>query len=175
MKKVLFALLALGLLASVAGTILSGVKQGRREDTLEAFAAQLPSYMALWRDGVADESAVANGYLAGKAVIVEVTDREIDRLSFDLPDAIRATTPEEVGTLIFLKCRTPEVGSYTSGATARDHVCDMVAYDTGAGRVSAMDSVVRGAPGSISVDQSGTAGRPDEELLALIASLSGAE
>jgi hypothetical protein len=49
MKKVLFALLALGLLAGLAGMILRGLKQGRREDAIQAFAGHMPANMAVWR------------------------------------------------------------------------------------------------------------------------------
>jgi hypothetical protein len=175
MKKVLFVILALGLLASVAGLILSESRQDRQADTVESFAAEVPTYMAIWRGGVAEESTTDDGYIVGKAVIVETTDEAFDWLTFKLPDAIQAETPEEVGTLIFLACRTTEVGMYENGKTARNHVCDMAAYDVGAGRVSYKNSVVSYAPESISFDQSGTAMRPNEKILGLIESLSGAE
>ena len=77
--------------------------------------------------------------------------------------------------MIFLDCRTPEVGSYINGAKARDHVCKMVVYDMGTARVVYTNSVVGYAPGSISPGQSGTGARPDEKMLEAIAALSGGE
>ncbi len=175
MKKVLFAILILFVLAGVAGMIANMVNEGQREDTLVAFTAQVPGYMAIWAGGVADQGATDARYLAGKAVIVEATRRVIDPLTFKLPERVQAQTPEEAEALVFITCRTPEVGSYTSGEIAREQECDIVAYDLGAGRVSATDRVVRLTSGSIAAGESGTAARPDNQILELINSLPGAE
>jgi hypothetical protein len=175
MKKVLFALLVLGVLAGLAGIILNNVGQSQQKDATSAFAGHLPAYMAIWRGRAADDGYKVEPFLMGKAVIVETKGRRIDPLTFQLPDSIRAEIPEEVYSLIFLDCQTPEVGSYTNGAKARDHVCEIVIYDMGTAQVVYANSVVRYAPGSISLEQSGTGERPDEEVLEAIASISNAE
>jgi hypothetical protein len=101
----------------------------------------------------------------GKTVILKTKDQAFDWLASKLPDQVQATTPEEVETVFSLDCRTSAVGSYINGAKARDHVCKMVVYDMGTGRVVYTNSVVGCASDSISPGQSGTSARPDEKVL----------
>lgn len=41
--------------------------------------------------------------LVGKIVLIDVDKKEVDDLQFELPDDLRARTPEEVGTVVWMK------------------------------------------------------------------------
>ena len=82
------------------------------------FRAQMVSYLAA-PTGVANPNAPRQG--PRKMVVVDVQDKDVDDLHFNLPDDLRAATPDEVNTVIQLRWNQAAVGTYSSGlAEQRD-------------------------------------------------------
>ncbi len=115
-----------------AGIILTAVmavtyKPPPPQDTIESHLGQYLSIKPA-------SGAVDNPYIAGKVVVVNRTDRSIDELSHWYNDnadfdKLRANTPKEVGTVIWLDYTDQAFGSYTDGATAYQSECKLTIID----------------------------------------------
>ena len=71
-------------------------------------------------------------YIRGKIVPVQVRDNTLDVLYFDLPAELRADSPDEVGTVVWLYCTSVtqvvrRVGASTSNTV--DYSCDVAVID----------------------------------------------
>jgi hypothetical protein len=64
-----------------------------------------------------------------RLVVVDVEDKDVDGLHFDLPDGLRAQTPEEVTTVAQLRWNKTQVGTYTTGGGAYQWKCDVTVKD----------------------------------------------
>ena len=73
-------------------------------------------------------------YLRGKIVPVSVKGKLIHRLYLDLPDALRAINPDEIGTVLLLSCTRKSVGFYSGrgggAGGASTETCEMKIVDT---------------------------------------------
>ncbi len=69
-------------------------------------------------------------YRTGRILAVDVGRCEVDEdVHFELPEDLRARTPEEVGTVAWVKWGTRAVGKYTDGATASSYTCTLTVID----------------------------------------------
>jgi hypothetical protein len=57
----------------------------------------------------------SQGSIRGKILPINMNKMEIDQVYYDLPDQIRATNPNEVGTLAWLEWEAIPVGQYYTG------------------------------------------------------------
>src|SRR5262249_8471941 len=66
----------------------------------------------------------------GKVLPVSVTDKKVDWFYYDVPQDMRATTPEEVGTVVQLFWGEDKVGEYhPGGGGAYVRTCRVVVID----------------------------------------------
>lgn len=68
-------------------------------------------------------------YLRGRLVVLDRHKRAVDKLFFDLPDALRATSYSDVGTVVLLAKGKERSGSYTGGAPAYVQKCKVDIVD----------------------------------------------
>jgi hypothetical protein len=71
----------------------------------------------------------AQAYLKGKIIAVNKKEKKIDDIYFKLPEELRATKPENVGTIVWLDWGEDEVGTYTDAETATVITCHMTVID----------------------------------------------
>ncbi len=58
----------------------------------------------------------AAGPVKGKMIVIDMGKREIDwDVSYDLPDYLKASKPEEVGTVVLTTWQNNKVAEYTNG------------------------------------------------------------
>lgn len=110
------ALVFLGL--AVAGVVLvvRSVKRG-------PFRPHMATYLA------APTGNAPAGTPIKKVVVVDVKDKDVDGLHFDLPDTLRAGTPEEATTVVWVSWDKRQVGAYTTGGNAYQWFCDVTVID----------------------------------------------
>ena len=129
MTRVEVAILAVIALL-IGGGVFLWVAPSEEEEAAPVFAAAMAEYLAL--DKATEGQGQSTGtepHFRGKGVAVDLVARTLDPLHFELPDALRAETPEEVGTVIFVECETNKVGDYGFFADAYGHSCDIRVID----------------------------------------------
>ena len=103
------------LVAVIAVILVYGISVGlcswqysNQESIMKPFEEHINEYLII-------PGGVSSGdpYIAGKVITVDSSDKSIDRIFFDLPKELRASNPEEVGTLILLEWKQRIVGYYT--------------------------------------------------------------
>ena len=169
MKK--FPLVIFIVVGIVAGVSIPNYLQYKKKAEVEPFRAALAGYLSIWNQNVSAMPAPAEPYLAGKALIVNLDGGEIDQLHYSLPENIKASSPDDLRSVVFVKCWTEKYGLYTGGVTAFSHICEIAAYDTARSQLSFKDRVTRDPPASIEAGSSGIAERPDSEMLKLLTSM----
>ena len=93
------------------------------------FAAALPGYLVQIERVRAGTIQPGIANFRGKVVVVDLATRRVDVVQAKLPRAMRASKPEEVGTLIGMVCGTQEVGGYNNGRVETEHRCRAWAID----------------------------------------------
>jgi len=68
-------------------------------------------------------------YISGKVVVVDRTGRLIDSAFLELPDELRASRPEEVGTVVWLDWGKQYRWRYSNGAAAYTHAVRVSVID----------------------------------------------
>lgn len=68
-------------------------------------------------------------YIKGKIILIDKSHNKISNIYYELPEELRATKPEEVGTIVWLKCGRDKVGSYTDGEDATVITCQVTVID----------------------------------------------
>jgi hypothetical protein len=87
------------------------------------FRPHLPAYLA-GPMGVAGQ-----GTPVRKVVVVDVKDRDIDGLQFDLPPDLRPANAGEVTTVVWVSWDKRQVATYTTGGAAYKWFCDVTVFD----------------------------------------------
>jgi hypothetical protein len=64
-----------------------------------------------------------------RMVVVDPNEQDLDDLHFDLPDDLRAATPADVTTVVWLRWNQATVGTYSSGGNAYQWSCDVMVID----------------------------------------------
>jgi hypothetical protein len=90
------------------------------------FRAQMANYLAPPAGVVAPNGPRP---AVRKMVVVDVQDRDVDGLHFDLPGDLRAAGPAEVTTVVWLRWSKNTVGTYSTGGQAHQWSCDVTVID----------------------------------------------
>jgi hypothetical protein len=105
----------------VAKTLLSERRQSR---AAAPFEEHINEYLTAPKAG-----APTNQKARGKFITVDVNERRVDRLYFELPPELRAASPDEVATVVWLDWREEKVGEYSGGKPACVEWCDVTVID----------------------------------------------
>ena len=69
-------------------------------------------------------------YVIGKVLPVDKTGNMVDRsVFFALPGGLKASRPQDVGTIVWLEWGTTQVGTYTGGGNAYVRTCEVTVID----------------------------------------------
>ena len=82
-------------------------------------------------------SNVGSGYLKGKVLVVELDRYKLDDAHFSLPVSIRPKKPDDVGSVVLTRRARFKVGTYTDGAAAYKHRCEVAVIDVSLNRLVA--------------------------------------
>ena len=143
-----------------------GVAAAIRSSQAAPFKPHVAEYLAV-PDGPA-----APAPLRGKMVVVDKKTQDIDwDVFFGLPDALRASRPEEVGTIVWLEYgREQGQGVYIDGKDRRPsfcQTCEVTVIDR-AGRAVIGAALVHGGPPPERIqegDKEGVGPRPTAEVI----------
>src|SRR2546427_6252885 len=94
-------------IALVAGGAY-GIRSCSRNMATKPFAAHMSEYThfpSLKETG-------SSTTISGKAITIDKTTNEIDETYFDLPSELKASKPEEVGTVVWISCSESVAGTY---------------------------------------------------------------
>lgn len=111
-------------------------------------------------------------YLIGKILPVNKSTKAIDLLYFELPNDLRAASPEEVETILWVECEGKVVNTYTDGAEARRIDCVLTIINK-ASNTMIVQTTFRGEPppGSKSGSGDRSGSRPTEDMVKYITTL----
>jgi hypothetical protein len=115
-------LIILGVIAVIALCVgaFFGIRHMWREAEVGKFKSIAQSYTA-----AQGEPDGGQPRIVGKVLPVNMADRSPDHLYFDLPDALKPSKPEDVGTVALLSWGQDAVDHYTNGATAYQQYCEV--------------------------------------------------
>ena len=123
--RVVAIIVVLYVIVLIIAVISSGVRSLVRPFRLKPFAARLSEYTSI--PGLKELSGEA--YVIGKVITVNKGENRIDPMYLDLPSDLAASTPEEVGTVIWLEWKEYVVGTYTDGAKGYRITCQVTVID----------------------------------------------
>jgi hypothetical protein len=113
-----------------------------RENPLRSIKARMDEYTNI--SGLHQGSDGA--YITGKVLAVDRSRNTTDDLYFQLPNDLRATIPEEVGTVIWVECGSRVVGTYTDGGKAHQITCELTIIDMANTTIVGVKSFTGGPP-----------------------------
>jgi hypothetical protein len=147
-------------------------------DPVDAFRDSTEEYLGPFKGAAAVNvyrrgDAKAEGYVRGKAVLVNRGDRYVDRLGFSIiPKGIRAMDPGEVGTVVLYREKLRKVGEYSDGSIAYQPVWHVEVVDLEKGRVVGRAVLRGGIPDMIITDAAESVGDyPGDDLRAYLRKL----
>jgi hypothetical protein len=100
-----------------------GIWFARRTIRRAPFRAEMSTYLQ------APTGPAKPGTSVKKVVVIDVADKDVDSLHFDLPDDLRAATPAEVTTVVWLNWSKNQIGTYTGGGSAYQWSCQVTVID----------------------------------------------
>lgn len=119
----------------------------------------------------------AGGRVNGKMVVLDKKEKRIDSVNSQLPTNLRATTLDELGTVVWLEWAEHQTGTYTTGGAAYYYTCQVTVIDRSIPARIATRSF-RGGPAPTTTTssyygQNHYGSRPDDEIVQYLKSLAG--
>lgn len=160
----------------LAGAVVWVLSPSAEDNAAARFLSHMGGYLTLWQQIETGASTVpiddSEPYIAGRAVVIDVRSEELDPLFFALPEALRATDPVEVATVIFIRCEREKVGEYGQFADAYAQSCELWVVDRTAPKVVLTFGARSQPAGEVRFPYwDRTAPRPIEEMVARIKGL----
>jgi hypothetical protein len=158
------------IILGIVGVIAAGFGIWAMVRTVQAdpFSKELPSYAADF--SVGDTSAP---FTTGKMVIVNKTTKAVEDPYFDLPENLKATKPEEVGTIVQVTYEENQVGTYTSGSKAYQYTARVNVVDKATGKIVGRTTFKGGEPpSSVKRGSNGYGSRPTEQIKTYLVGLA---
>lgn len=154
-------------IVGVSSGVRSCIRERMQEQKLAPFYGSIDGYIDIY--GLKDPVGI---YRRGKVIVVNPRERTVDDIYFDLPEKVRATTPNEVGTIILLEWTEDAVGHYSWGGTAYVHTANVSVIDKAMPALM-IDRIFRGSdPPSKKIGRGDAYGsKPTGEIISFIAGL----
>ena len=111
-------------IALIAGGVY-GVRSCRQSSQTKPFQSHLSEYTFF---PTLKDSSSSSG-ITGKVITIDKIKNEIDDTYFDLPPELKASKPEEVGTVVWVSCTEHIGGTYVSGSKAYVQTCEVTVID----------------------------------------------
>jgi hypothetical protein len=150
-------------------SIYGGIKGCSEDRTLSPFQNHLAAYLA----APASTRPKGDGYVRGRVIAVDAVRRDFDRdVYFALDDDLRASDPEQVGTVVVTEWKTTAVGTYSNGDTGYQYSCRVSVIDRSTNEIVAQSSFTGGDPPSSKKDDGDAYGdKPVEEIAVFVRNL----
>jgi hypothetical protein len=148
-----------------------------REVPLKPFQAHLNEYLLKETStGAESLGSIPSNPIRGKIITINVKAKSVDPLFLQLSKDLKATRPEEVGTIVLLKRGGDLVASYTDGSNCSAQTVDVTIIDNMSGEKIAVKNNFRGDEPVCSGFSSGHAEdtwgpAPDDQIIAYLESL----
>ena len=131
------------------------------------FKAHMTEYLA------PPTGPVAGGPSKGKMIVIDRKAQAVDDLFFELPDALRAGKPEEVGTVVLIDWSKEKIDQYKNGAPAYQHSAKVTVIDHAA-RAVIGSSDFKGDEPPMEIDSNASEGngsKPTKEIIHYLTTL----
>lgn len=132
------------------------------QKAFEQFATGLYSIPGLRGGG-------GRAYLNGKVVVLDKKEKSIDSINSSLPDEMRATRADDIGTVVWLDWGEHMTGTYTTGGGAYYYTCQVTVIDRSIPAKVGTRSFRGSAPPSTTTSsyygQNHYGSRPDDEII----------
>lgn len=119
--------LAIIIVFVIVAVIIGVITQQRQASVVAPFKSHLSEYASM--SGLKPISPTVSPYIKGKVIVIDIDEKDIDDCFFDLPSDLRAASPEEVGTVIWLDWGEVLIGRYTDGAGGYQITCKVTVID----------------------------------------------
>jgi hypothetical protein len=112
-------------------------------------------------------------YIIGKIAVINKTESDLDDTHFSYKlDELRAASPEDVGTIVWLECKEQLRGTYDSGSKGYRWACDVTTIDKGEGVIVGQEKIYGDDPPDSKRSRGDWHGsRPTDNIIAYIAEL----
>ena len=143
-----------------------------RGSVLSPFNSTLPELILLRPGG---EQQPAGENCSKGVVFVDTSDNSLDHLYFDLPDGVKAATPGEIKTVVFLTWVKQQVGTYgSSNKPAYRNSCKVDVVDRQTKKFLQSNTLMGPAPPTSISSRSGSGegARPNSEVVQFISRLA---
>jgi len=159
-----------GIIAVATGGYF-GIRAIVRSNHLKPFQPKVDEYLA--RPVASRESPAARH--KGKIIPVNVKEKEIDSLYWDLPEELRAATPDDVATIVWLEWGEVQVSTYGStNKPALVQTCNVTIIDR-ADKAILLRHSFRGSDPPKSIKSRDSSGRGDKPTQAVVEYLQKAQ
>lgn len=111
-------------IVGVSSGVRSYIRERTQEQQLAPFYGSIDGYIDPY--GLKDPVGI---YRRGKVIVVNPREKTVDDIYFDLPEKVRATSPNEVGTIILLEWTEDVVGHYAWGGQGYVHTAKVLVID----------------------------------------------
>jgi hypothetical protein len=175
-KRALILCVPLAVIGVVVGTFF-GIRAIIRANTVAPFKKHIEGYMAGGEPAPANPNALKKEIMKpkGKMIPVDVGEKAIDYIYFDLPGELRPATPEEVGTVVLLQWGKDRVFEYNNNPNlpAYQETVQITVLDMETRAVIGQSQLRGSMPPQIrSRTMSGTGSRPSTEIVNYLKALS---
>jgi hypothetical protein len=168
-------------IAVVGGVIALGsvgVYQSQQEKKAMAaaiapFQENIGEYTSLQKPRDGD---IRDGKAKRKMITIDMINRKVDSLYFQLPQELRATTPEEVETVVWLRWGQDYIASYEGGGKAIRHTCTVTVFDRATKKVVAQTTFQGEEPPDVTYTSAGEdddGGKPTDKILFYLRNIAG--
>jgi hypothetical protein len=137
------------------------------QSELDPFKSHLAEYLS------AAEVQQGEAYIHGKIIPVNVRNQTVDySFYYELPEELRASSPEEVGTVVWLDCTGSLVGTYTGGGGAYRWTCETQVVDLSIFRIVGEESFTGSDPPKTKLGSGDEHGSfPSDQIIAYLVAL----
>jgi hypothetical protein len=178
--KIRLIIIIISTIFSVVIITGSGCRQSEIEKTTQEiykspfiqWESQMNEHINEYIDIHSSNISPSGGYIRGKIITIDIENRKIDNFWLHLPTDMIAASPDEVGTIIWLKWDQSIVGRYTNGKNAYQISCLVTIIDKLLGtKVDEKKFWGSPPPSKVISTNTGVGSRPNSEIAEYIESL----
>jgi hypothetical protein len=156
-------------IAAIAVGLIVGIPLWQRIQRA-SFEPYLAQYAAIQPNGQA-----SSAHMRGKMIVIDKSTGSIDPTWDEIPDDMRAASPSQVATVVWLEWSESEVGTYQGGGSGYSSNVEVTVIDKATSKIIATKSFssqptgVRVAGGSADT----VAKRPEDQVVQYLRTLGG--
>lgn len=137
-------LIIIGIVIFIGWHINNYSSQSERDKQIEPFQAHINEYTS----SLSLVPSEKESYVSGKVITVDMANNKIDQTYFELSPDMAARSPNEVDSLVRIKCEDHTAGYYTRDHPGYRIFCEVTVIDLTNSRISAQRSFYGSPPPS---------------------------